>query len=67
MPVRRITFRLNEETKKWDRIDFSDLKVGDHFKMYEPVCGENDQSVFVADSEPYPLEGNKQVLTIKVK
>jgi hypothetical protein len=67
MPVKRITFKLNKGTKRWERINFEELKIGDTFKMYEPVCGENDQNVFVADSDPYPMKDNKEILTIKVK
>ena len=64
---RRLVFKLNEDTKRWNSISFKDLKVGDHFKMYEPVYDTAGNTVFVADSKPYPNPDNTEVLTIKTK
>jgi hypothetical protein len=52
---------------EWVEIDFKDLHCFDIFRMFEPtgepVTDENGFTVFIADSEPFVLDG---VYAIKI-
>jgi len=62
-------FRKVEVLKygEWVEVDFKDLHRFDTFRMFEPtgelVTDENGFTIFIADSEPFELDG---VYAIKI-